>query len=260
MNWIRTIADVGNSSDGQTFEKLVRRGLIKLGFQNSTNRSEASLDPEATGGAGGLDFYCDSPYFLVGECKATKTTTVPDGTAAQLIKLGYKHLQEHYDQCVKLIVAAGDLTSAALQTSIGNKINVIRPETLQSLVEMQATYRGSVDLIELKKCLQGTYGLVDEEIEQYLAQVRNSLKVRAQIIEAVKQLTEPDKKQLSVVEVRVQYNAMFSQDAGSKLVDVTVHELLIELSSPLTGYLGRVQGSSLQSDRFYFLRDLVVER
>jgi hypothetical protein len=35
-----------------------------------------------------------------------------------------------------------------------------------------------------------------------------------------------------------------------------MHEILIELSSPLTGYLGRIKGSDWRSDRFYYLRDL----
>ncbi|HLP89704.1 MAG TPA: hypothetical protein VK184_14070 [Nostocaceae cyanobacterium] len=35
-----------------------------------------------------------------------------------------------------------------------------------------------------------------------------------------------------------------------------MHEILIELASPLTGYLGRVKGKDWTSDRFYYLRDL----
>jgi hypothetical protein len=35
-----------------------------------------------------------------------------------------------------------------------------------------------------------------------------------------------------------------------------MHEILIELSSPLTGYLGRKKGSDWKSDRFYFIRNL----
>jgi hypothetical protein len=49
MDWIKTISKVGNSSEGHTFEKLVRRSFIKLGFSNSRNDPKASLDPEATG-------------------------------------------------------------------------------------------------------------------------------------------------------------------------------------------------------------------
>jgi hypothetical protein len=37
-----------------------------------------------------------------------------------------------------------------------------------------------------------------------------------------------------------------------------LQEILIELSSPLTGYLGRNKGRD-GSDRFYFLRDLPID-
>ena len=38
-----------------------------------------------------------------------------------------------------------------------------------------------------------------------------------------------------------------------------MHEILIELSSPLTGYLGRNKGEDWGRDRFYFLRDLKLD-
>jgi hypothetical protein len=259
LAWIQKIAEVGNSSDGNQFEKLVRKSLLKLGFTNSNQNSQASLDPDATGGAGGLDFYCEAPYPVVGECKATKSEKVPDGTPAQLIKLGYKHLQEQYDSCIKLIVAAGDLTVAALKTAEGNKISVIRPETLQSLVEQQAQYQGSIDLMKLKERLQDAYGLADEKVEQYLAEVRNAIKVRSQLVQAVKKLREQGSEHLTA-EIRVYYNAVLAKEPKSKLNELLqVHDLLVELSSPLTGYLGRIKGSDWKSDRFYFLRDLQVD-
>jgi hypothetical protein len=38
-----------------------------------------------------------------------------------------------------------------------------------------------------------------------------------------------------------------------------MHEILIELSSPLTGFLGRIKGEDLGRDRFYFLRDFSLD-
>jgi hypothetical protein len=257
-SWVQKIADVGNSSDGHTFEKLVRKSLIELGFNNSTSKLQASLDPNATGGAGGLDFYADIPYQIVGECKASKNDKVPDGTAAQLIKLGYKHLQQKYERCIKLIVAAGELTSAAQLTAVGNKINIIRPETLQRLVELQVQHRKCVDLLKLKEYLQQEpFGLADDKVNNYINKVRQVIKVRSHIVEAVKQLGEVGSEH-PIVAIRVQYNAVFAKEQSSKLDDLSVHNLLIELSSPLTGYLGRKKGSD-GSDRFYYLRDLIVE-
>lgn len=252
--WIKTIADVGNSSDGHQFEKLVRKSLLKLGFTNSSTNPQISLAPEATGGAGGLDFYCEMPYPVVGECKSTKSERVPDGTTAQLIKLGYKHLQNHFDDCLKLIVAAGELTKPALKTAQGNKISVIRPETLQHLVELQAQHKGAIDLLKLKACLQDAYGLADDKIEQYLVEVRQNIAVRSHIVQSVKSLQE--NARLGEVEVGQIYGAYIGSSPPKPLMPNELHDILIELSSPLTGYLGRSKGNESNRDRFYFLRDL----
>ncbi len=140
-NWVSKISEIGNSSDGHTFEKLVRKGLMALGFSNSQNNAAMSLDPNATGGAGGLDFYADQPYPLVGECKATSTQKVNSNATAQLIVLGMKHLSKGYQDCIKLVVAAGNITADAHKIAKEHNINVIRPETLQALVELQIKVR-----------------------------------------------------------------------------------------------------------------------
>ncbi|MFN6537738.1 MAG: DUF1802 family protein [Nostoc sp. EkiNYC01] len=255
--WIPKIAEMGNSSDGHTFEKLVRRGLLKLGFTGS------GLNPDATGGAGGMDFYAEQPYPIVGECKATKTEKVTDGTPAQLLKIGMNHLGKfQYENSIKLIVAAGKLNFYALRTATENQMNVIRPETLQKLVELQAHYTNSINLLELKECLQQSpFGLAEDKVNSYIDKVEQSIKLRSQIIIAVKELSEQDNENskathenFTVTEIRVHYNATHNP----KLTDEVVHDLLIELSSPLTGYLGRIKGSDWKSDRFYFLRELPI--
>ncbi len=252
--WIKTIADVGNSSDGHQFEKLVRKSLLKLGFTNSRNDPRASLNPEATGGAGGIDFYADAPYPIVGECKATKSEKVPSRTPGQLIQLGKNHLQQDYDPCLKLIVAAGELTPDALRTTLNNQISVIRPETLQHLVELQAQYKGAIDLLKLKACLQDTYGLADDKIEQYLVDVRQDIAVRSHIVQSVKSFQE--NAGLGEVGVDAIYGAYIGSSPPKPLMPNELRDILIELSSPLTGYLGRSKGNELNRDRFYFLRDL----
>jgi len=260
LGWIKAISQIGNSSDGHGFEKLVRKGFIKLGFGNSNSNPKASLNPESTGGAGGLDFYCETPYQVVGECKATKSETVADGTPAQLIKLGHKHLQEQYNCCIKIIMAAGQLNRHAHKTAIGNQMNVIRPETLQKLVELKAKHPGSVNLLDLKPCLQKEpFGEdADVKVNRYIERVWENLKVRSQIVQAVKQLCYSDSEFPTVVEIKVQYNAKFATDF--KLTYQSVSDLTIELSSPLTGYLGRREkGNDAEGDRFYFLRDLLLD-
>jgi hypothetical protein len=254
LEWIQTIADVGNSSDGDTFEKRVRQSLIKLGFFNTNINPKVSLDPNSTGGAGGLDFYCESPYPVVGECKATKTEKVADGTAAQLVKLGYKHLQQQYNRCIKIIMAAGELTEDAKLTASGNQMNVIRPETLQRLVELKAMHPGSIDLLELKPCLEEEpFGeAADAKLNFYINKIWHNIQLRAHLVQLVK---NADRK------VGIEYisGAYDASDSRKRIFNLQeMHEILIELSSPLTGYLGRIKGSDWKSDCFYFLRDLAI--
>ena len=261
LGWIRTISQIGNSSDGNGFEKLVRKGFIKLGFGNSNSNPKASLNPESTGGAGGLDFYCETPYQVAGECKASKHESVPNSVTAQLVHLGLTHLgQDLFNRSVKFILAAGPLTNPANQAAIGSKMNVIRPETLQRLVELKAKHPGSVNLLELKPCLeQEPFGEnADVKVNLYIDRVWENLKLRSQIVQAVKQLCYSDSEFPTVVEIKVQYNAKFA--TNFKLTYQSVSDLTIELSSPLTGYLGRREkGNDAEGDRFYFLRDLLLD-
>ena len=262
LKWINTISSVGNSSDGNLFEKLVRKSFVKLGFTNSNVNSYASLDPEGCGGAGGLDFYCEEPYQVVGECKATKTDTVPTETPAQLMRLGLRHLQKEYYTSIKIIMAAGELNGHARETTVGSEMNVIRPETLQELVELKAQHPGSINLLELKPCLENApFGeAVDGKVIQFMEQIRQKLKVRSQVIKAVQELQEDSDESYSTASnVYVQYNAVFGKSSGGKLNERSAYNLLIELSSPLSGHLGRVQKEGdWRCDRFYFLRDLIV--
>ncbi len=233
-----------------------------LGFQNSKKNSKASLDPMATGGAGGLDFYADTPYPIVGECKSTKTEKVPSGAPAQLIRLGHTILEKHYDDCIKIVVAAGVLTSAASQTLRNNSIGIIRPETLQKLVELKMAYPGSVDLVELKDVLNvAPFGEhIDQRINDFIAGVWLNLTKRSLLVEAVRQLSlQEENKPVTAGDVRVHYNAAFAKDSIPPLKSKDdARDLLIELSSPLTAYIGR-ENAENGAERFYFLRELKIE-
>jgi hypothetical protein len=260
LDWIKTIADTGNSSDGDSFEKLCRKSLIKLGFENSNTNIKASLDPEATGGPGGLDFYCETPYPVVGECKASKYANVPNSVTAQLIHLSLTHLgQAQFNRSIKIILAAGNLTNPANQAAIGSNMNVIRPETLQKLVELKANYPGSINLLELKPCLEKEpFGEdADAKVNNYINKVLERIKLRSHIIRLVKDLLQRGNSES--VEFRDLRGAYTYSTFSQSLEDEELHQILIELSSPLTGYLGREKGSNWQSDRFYFLRDLPMD-
>lgn len=257
LEWIDKIVPLGNRDHepegtsnyqaGTDFENIVHQSLNFLGFE---------LDPNAQGGAGGMDLYCTKPYPMVGECKAGKQG-IPDSTAEQLYRIGVRHLgKETYEKGVKLIIGPGKPTSYLEQSAQNSTISIINSMTLEKLVKLQAQYPGSVNLIELKKYLQA--GQMDDKIDEYIETVIKDLKLRSQIIKAIKELNTHNSSNLnlptqncSVVEVRVQHNAKYEP----KLNDNAVRDLLIELSSPLTGYLGRTQ-----DDQFYFLRELIVHQ
>jgi hypothetical protein len=258
LAWIKKIANVGNSSDGNEFERLVRKSLIKLGFSCSNTNPKANLDPDKLGGPGGVDFYCEYPYQVVGECKATKTEKVHDGTAAQLVKLGYKHLQQEYNNCIKIIMAAGELIKHTELTTKGNQMNVIRPETLQRLVELKAKHPGSIDLLNLKPYLEKEpFGEAsNDKINEYIDKLEKEIKLRSHIIQLVRNYLQNSGIESAGVDAL--HGAYFGSHPPQQLKPEEMHEILIELSSPLTGYLGREKGNNWKTDKFYYLRDLPI--
>ncbi|MEZ2304608.1 MAG: DUF1802 family protein [Microcoleus sp.] len=257
LAWIKTIAALGNRTKeldtnisnyqaGTDFENVVRDSLEFLGF---------TIDYAHKGGAGGLDLFCSKPYPLVGECKAGKK--IPNDTAVQLLNLGTLRLRDPalLRRVTKLIIGPGEPTPQLKDAAQLHGMAIMNPETLEKLVKLQSNYPYSVDLFKLKEYLKP--GKSDDEVAKYIEQVEQEIKVRSQIIQAVKQLCS-DSDFTTVVEIKVQYNARFAA-TDSKLTNESVKDLTIELSSPLTGYLGRIKGDNGQSDRFYFLRDLLLD-
>jgi hypothetical protein len=256
LDWISEIATLGNRSKeqdegksnyqaGTDFENVVRDSLEFLGFK---------IDYSHKGGAGGLDLFCSAPYPLVGECKAGKK--IPNDTAVQLLNLGTLRLQNEtlLKQAAKLIIGPGEPTNQLEDAAKVHHMAIINPETLEKLVKLQNQYRGSVDLLKLKDYLKP--GRADDEVEKYIDLINQEIKLRSHIIQSVKEICESDDEPTST-EVKTHYNARFAKNASSWLNTNTVRDLLVELSSPLTGYLGRKKGSD-GNDRFYFLRDLHI--
>jgi len=255
LAWIQQIKCVGNSSDGDAFEKLVRRSLLKLGFTNSEKISKASLNPETTGGAGGIDVYCEAPFALVGECKASQFDHVPNGVAAQLINLGTTHLgKAQFERSVKVIFAAGRLTQPADDAAKAHKMNVIRPETLQSLMELKAKHPGSIDLMQLEECLRsGVFGIdADGKVRAFIEQTWERLKLRSKITHHVEEYQSVS--QLLDCEAGALYDT-FNFKNPNIVSRSEFEQILIELSSPLVGWLGRRWEKGWASDRYYYIRN-----
>ncbi|MCP2727457.1 DUF1802 family protein [Limnofasciculus baicalensis] len=247
--WIERIAKIANSHDSNELKILVEKSFHKLGFTNSqTNKGGKTETPE------GINLYFDAPYPLVVTSPVMPDETGETSILEEVIEGVKKIIGVSDNNCVKLIVAAGELTPDEILEAKLYQMNVIHPETLQRLVEIQAYHKGSIDLIKLQNCWQNVWGSADETIQQYLADIRQILELRSLIVQLVKHhLHNAGLKDTAVDALhRVYVTSQFPES----LTIEEIHEILIELSSPLTGYLGRIKGKDWQSDRFYFLRDL----
>ncbi|BAY44877.1 hypothetical protein SAMD00079811_24790 [Scytonema sp. HK-05] len=253
LAWINNIAALGDRSKeqdegksnyqaGTEFENIVRKSLEFLGF---------TVDYFHKGGAGGVDVFCSQPYPLIGECKAGKK--IPNDTAVQLLNLGTLRLQsqELFEQATKLIIGPGEPTTQLKDAAKVHCMTIINPETLEKLVKLQSKYPNSVDLFKLKEYLK--VGQSDQEVEKYITKVNQDIKLRSQLVQLVKKYLENTGFERASVD---SLHGAFSATSLNKLQPQEMHEILIELSSPLTGYLGRIKGENWRRDRFYFLRDL----
>ena len=256
IDWIKSITVLGDRSveenekksnyqAGTDFENIVRQSLEFLGFV---------VDPSHKGGAGGLDLVCSLPYPLICECKSGRS--IPSNTVEELINLGGKNLgADQFFNSSKLIIGPGDPTQATQKSANEWKISIMNPMTLQKLAEFNAKYPGAINLVELQKYLLP--GQIDHRIEEYLTQLETEIKVRSHVIEILKNYLQRANEQVTVAGVESLHLAYVTSNSPRPLKSVQeLHDILIELSSPLTGYLGRERGNDWKSDRFYYLRDL----
>ena len=255
LKWIETINELGDRSKeiegklknnwqaGTDFEHIVKQSLEFLGF---------GIDETHRGGSGGLDFFCSTPYPLTGECKCGKK--IPSGTTEELIKLGGMRLPSADDflASAKIIIGPGHPNPDVITAAQKWRVSIIKPMTLQKLAEIHNRF--PIDLIELKKYLKP--GQIDDEIDIYIELHLAEIAIRSHVVKTFKQYLEKTKSSESGVE---KFSGFFcNSNAPQHLEDRELHEILIELSSPLTGYLGRTKGNTWKDDRFYFLRDLIV--
>ena len=257
LAWIKTIASLGNRTKeldtsisnyqaGTDFENIVRDSLEFLGF---------TIDYAHKGGAGGLDLFCSKPYPLVGECKAGKK--IPNDTAVQLLNLGTLRLRDPalLRRVTKLIIGPGEPTPQLKDVAQLHGMAIMNPETLEKLVKLQSNYPNSVDLFKLKEYLKP--GQSDDEVAKYIEQVEQEINLRSHVISILKKYHENSGSEQASVDA---LSGAYSMSKPPKqLSREELHEILVELSSPLTGYLGREKGSDTKSDRFYFLRDLLLD-
>jgi hypothetical protein len=273
-DWVQKIESLGHRSDetngekkshyqaGTDFEVIVRDSLNYLGF---------IVDEIHQGGAGGIDVCCSAPYpveeikvlkrdfpeqfdsatfkpyTLVIECKSGKG--IPDNTVEELERIAKRKLESDYESAQRLIIGPGKPSAQLLKSAKISKISIMNPSSLQKLVEFNHQYPNSINPLELKKYLTPEH--IEDDIERYLETVRQSLSIRSNVVKTVKKAKDDGDLHVTVDEVRTRYNTVFAKQSSEKLSREAVRDLLIELSSPITGYLGRSNG-----DQFYFLREL----
>jgi hypothetical protein len=123
-------------------------------------------------------------------------------------------------------------------------------------VELKAKYPGAINLIELKQYLEP--GQIDDKINEYIDKVEKEIKLRSHIIQLVKNYLQNSGIESAGAGVDALHGAYFGSHPPQQLKPEEMHEILIELSSPLTGYLGREKGNNWKTDKFYYLRDLPI--
>ncbi|PZO56336.1 MAG: hypothetical protein DCF15_08920 [Phormidesmis priestleyi] len=275
--WIQQIAQTGLHKSSHDFKVLACQSLSKLGFSNFAHNPEEStvsavnladsLITHSTDGAisdrtESTVIFCDQPYALIGKCKAGERGRVASTLTAKLIQFGQAYLSPlQYERSVKLIVAAGTISNLATQAAQEHKMNVIHPNTLQRLTELQAQHPGSIDLLKLKPCLQtAPFGeAADAKINQFIDDILQQLALRATVIRVVKRgLSNTSEESVGVESIYALCAVGESNENLNQFTQAQIYELLIELSSPLVGCLGRLKDDQGR-DRFYFLRELHVE-
>jgi Domain of unknown function (DUF1802) len=262
-DWIKQISVLGHRGEeteknkkshyqaGTDFEISVRNSFKYLGF---------TIDESHQGKAGGIDAFCAAPYSIAIECKSGKS--IPDNTVEELARIAKRHLKDNYQSAIKLIIGPGNPTKQLSESATISEINIMQPETLQRLVELQTVHPGALDLLELEPCLRrepfGTES--DKKVNDFIDQIEKKIKIRSYVIQSVKSLKEGGDSLVSASTVRIHFNVAFAPTLQESLdTPEQAHSILIELSSPLTGYLGRTKCDTWRGDRFYFLRDLRVE-
>jgi hypothetical protein len=239
-----------NYQAGTDFEIITRTSLEFLGF---------TVDSSHRGGAGGLDLCCSHPFTLIAECKSGKS--IPSGSVEQLLKLGRMHVgkemsAEAFDALPKLIIGPGKHTPDLTEAAESWKVSIISANALQKLVEIRALYPGAFTLQELCDCFEP--GLIDELIDDFIdKKILGKLDTHSKVMALVQKIVNAQTSDSATAESLLRSFRSCYPEIG-QLGDHEFHDILIELASPLVGYLKREKAPQKWADRFYFLRELQV--
>lgn len=129
---------------------------------------------------------------------------------------------------------------------------ILNPGTLEKLVKFHSKY--PIDLFKLKDYLLA--GQTDDEVDRFIAQCTKDIVLRSRIISLVREFLDTSgESDISISKLHAIYTF---DNPPEPLTEKMMREILLELASPLTGYLGRRK--SEEGDRFYFLRSLDIDQ
>ena len=143
------------------------------------------------------------------------------------------------------------------QAHLARSCKPMKPETLKRLLELKNKFPGAIDLHKVVPCLECSEA-PDKRLDEYIEKMWAKLRLREYVVKMVKWYQEREKTDdANFDRLYEAYNCENPFDI--QLSREQLYEVLVELSSPLTGYLGRKEGIEWDIDRFYFLRNLVVD-
>ncbi|KPQ35564.1 MAG: protein of unknown function (DUF1802) [Phormidesmis priestleyi Ana] len=283
LSWIQQITPTGCSNKEDDLKQLVRQSWIKLGCKEIISTTEAVGKTQNRlpsrlfdNHLSDADLSFNNPFSITTitiKCRANNHSCVTNEAIQQFAEQLPQQVEEQFTKTdlhdvnhqqlrksIKILLTKEPLTDQAQQSAKQANINVMRPETLQRLSELKAQYPGAIDLFKLEYYLQmAPHGEdADKKINQFIEATVQQLKIRLAIIEAVKTcMDRTGQTGIETEDICAAYTAL-TDLSMPKLSIGEVHDILIELSSPVAGYLGRVQ-SERENEIFYFLRELSVE-
>lgn len=253
LSWIAQMTPAGRAEARLTghhpaFLRLVRRGLGKLGFKGRPQAPTDDFERAVNPGAGQLAIDYLRPYRLVGTCQVGHRTPLSAAALEYFLQLGHVHLgRAAFAEAIKLLVVAGPITDSAHLFLTRNAMNILRPHTLQRLCELNAQHPGAIDLIALKQVLQAApYGeAADSQVNGYIEQTLAQLNIRAALVRAVKTCQlKTGQATVTPAAISQAYAAIAADQSLPPLPGDRLYQLLIELASPLAGYLGCLPDSA----------------
>lgn len=225
------VRELLSSGEGDKLEKFILSLFEFWGFE---------IDKETSGQNGELDVICVSPIWIGIECRSTK-----GNVGVNIIDELNRHIRRYenksgFSNFTGLIVCDNP-TSQLIEDIKTEKRFLIGSETFVTL--MRFTFNYPLSPIEFQYFFKD-YGDIKANVEEYLKQKLERLKIREAIISIFPNVGEV----LDYADIKAHLKVR-----GFKITDDELKETLIELSSPLINWLEKRdnQYKLIFSDKFW---------